>query len=98
MDEEQNKPDELMANINRGDDLVENQEAEGKQAYPELSRQTKDTFLIVLTTYEMIIKDRQHLSKYDWNFIVVDEGHWLKNMDCKCVTIMFQSNGLMAIC
>ena len=98
VDEEQNKPDELVANVNRGDDLVENQEAEGKRAYPELPRQTKDTFPIVLTTYEMIIKDRQHLSKYDWNFIVVDEGHRLKNMDCKWVAVMFRSNGLMAIC
>ncbi|KAF8530036.1 SNF2 family DNA-dependent ATPase [Hysterangium stoloniferum] len=41
--------------------------------------------LVVITTYEMIIKDRQHLAKYQWNFIVVDEGHRLKNMDCKLV-------------
>jgi ATP-dependent DNA helicase len=41
--------------------------------------------LVVVTTYEMIIKDRQHLAKYKWNFIVVDEGHRLKNMDCKLV-------------
>jgi ATP-dependent DNA helicase len=39
-------------------------------------------FPIVLTTYEMIIKDRLHLSKYDWGYIVVDEGHRLKNLNC----------------
>ena len=49
------------------------------------SKQIKDGFPIILTTYEIIIKDRQYLSKYEWNFIVVDEGHRLKNMDCKCV-------------
>ncbi|KAF8590398.1 hypothetical protein K439DRAFT_1330028, partial [Ramaria rubella] len=43
----------------------------------------EDIFPIVLTTYEMIIKDSKYLSKYPWNFIVVDEGHRLKNMDCK---------------
>jgi ATP-dependent DNA helicase len=42
-----------------------------------------NSFPIVLTTYEMIIKDRVHLSRYDWGYIVVDEGHRLKNLDCK---------------
>ena len=40
-------------------------------------------FPIVLTTYEMIIRDRVHLAHYDWGYIVVDEGHRLKNLDCK---------------
>ena len=39
-------------------------------------------FPIVLTTYEMIIKDRAHLAHYDWGYIVVDEGHRLKNLNC----------------
>jgi len=39
--------------------------------------------LVVVTTYEMIIKDAKYLSRYQWNFIIVDEGHRLKNMDCK---------------
>ncbi|KAF8151445.1 SNF2 family N-terminal domain-containing protein [Crassisporium funariophilum] len=41
------------------------------------------SFPIVLTTYEMIIRDRVHLAHYDWGYIVVDEGHRLKNLDCK---------------
>ena len=41
------------------------------------------SFPIVLTTYEMIIKDRVHFSHYDRGYIVVDEGHRLKNLDCK---------------
>lgn len=40
-------------------------------------------FPIVLTTYEMIIRDRTHLAHYEWGYIVVDEGHRLKNLDCK---------------
>jgi ATP-dependent DNA helicase len=39
------------------------------------------SFPVVITTYEMIIKDRVHLAKYDWGQVVVDEGHRLKNMD-----------------
>ena len=41
------------------------------------------SFPVVLTTYEMIIKDRVHLAHYNWGYIVVDEGHRLKNLDCK---------------
>jgi ATP-dependent DNA helicase len=45
--------------------------------------QTTQSFPIVVTTYEMCMKDRQWLSGYQWKFIVVDEGHRLKNLDCK---------------
>lgn len=38
---------------------------------------------IVVTTYEMIIKDAKYLAKCKWGHIIVDEGHRLKNMDCK---------------
>lgn len=46
------------------------------------STEQKSTFPIIVTTYEMVIKDRLHLAKYKWGYIVVDEGHRLKNMDC----------------
>jgi ATP-dependent DNA helicase len=39
------------------------------------------SFPVVITTYEMIIKDRAHLAKHDWGQVIVDEGHRLKNMD-----------------
>jgi ATP-dependent DNA helicase len=44
-------------------------------------------FPIVCTTYDMIIRDTQYLANLvpdrAWQFIVVDEGHRLKNMDCR---------------
>ena len=39
------------------------------------------SFPVIITTYEMIMKDRVHLAKYDWGQVIVDEGHRLKNMD-----------------
>ena len=45
--------------------------------------QSVKTFPVVVTTFEMIIKDRTHLAKYNWGYIVVDEGHRLKNIDCR---------------
>ncbi|KAF9127775.1 hypothetical protein BGW39_005635 [Mortierella sp. 14UC] len=43
------------------------------------------TFPVVVTSYEIIIRDRKYLSKYQWKYIIVDEGHRLKNMDCKLI-------------
>lgn len=44
-------------------------------------------FPIVCTTYDMIIRDTQYLAQLvpnrPWQFIIVDEGHRLKNMDCR---------------
>lgn len=50
-----------------------------------LPRQTQQTFPVVVTTYEMIIRDQPHLSKYNWGYIVVDEGHRLKNLHCRLI-------------
>lgn len=40
---------------------------------------------VVITTYEMVMRDKRHLSKFPWKYIVVDEGHRLKNLDCKLI-------------
>ncbi|CAE6419863.1 unnamed protein product [Rhizoctonia solani] len=50
-----------------------------KQVDTGLPEQTTLTFPVVVTTYDIVIKDRTHLSKYAWKYIVVDEGHRLKN-------------------
>lgn len=44
---------------------------------------TQATFPVVVTTYEICMNDRQYLSGFSWKYIVVDEGHRLKNLDCK---------------
>ncbi len=51
--------------------------------YGQAGANTTATFPVVVTTYEMCMKDRQFLSGFLWKFIVVDEGHRLKNLDCK---------------
>ncbi len=42
-------------------------------------------FPVVVTTYEIVIRDRDKLGKIDWKYIVVDEGHRLKNLNCRLI-------------
>lgn len=44
---------------------------------------TKNTFPVVVTSYEIVIADVKALQRYPWKYIVVDEGHRLKNFNCK---------------
>ncbi|TFK32975.1 SNF2 family N-terminal domain-containing protein [Crucibulum laeve] len=80
--------------MNEGDSYVEDEDQDEKMEEdipapasipPEVVEEVDPfaNFPIVLTTYEMIIKDRAALAHYDWGYIVVDEGHRLKNLDCK---------------
>ncbi|KIJ97478.1 hypothetical protein K443DRAFT_681497 [Laccaria amethystina LaAM-08-1] len=67
----------------------EEEEEEVMEVDPQSRKNDEDvedpfaSFPIVLTTYEIIIKDRKHLAHYNWSYIVVDEGHRLKNLNCK---------------
>ncbi|KAH7823234.1 putative chromatin structure-remodeling complex subunit snf2 [Monocercomonoides exilis] len=42
-------------------------------------------FDVCLTTYEYVMSDRTRLMRIKWNYIVVDEGHRMKNSRCKFV-------------
>ncbi|KXX75847.1 Lymphoid-specific helicase [Madurella mycetomatis] len=42
-----------------------------------------ERFPVVCTSYEMVLKDRAALSKINWEFIIIDEGHRMKNFDSK---------------
>lgn len=43
------------------------------------------TFPVVVTSYEIVMADSKFLQKYQWKYIIVDEGHRLKNFNCKLV-------------
>ncbi|KAL6843472.1 hypothetical protein ACP4OV_026534 [Aristida adscensionis] len=40
-------------------------------------------FPIVVTSYEIAMSDARFLAHYKWKYVVVDEGHRLKNTKCK---------------
>ncbi|CAG8482710.1 5967_t:CDS:10 [Acaulospora colombiana] len=43
------------------------------------------TFPIVVTSYEIVMNDRKYLQKFAWKYIIVDEGHRIKNLNCKLI-------------
>ncbi|KAF3320508.1 ATP-dependent DNA helicase DDM1 [Carex littledalei] len=48
-----------------------------------MPKQIGPKFPLVVTSYEMALADARFLSHYQWKYVVVDEGHRLKNTNCK---------------
>ena len=59
--------------------------AELRRKYMKMQDQKQYNFPVVCTSYEICMNDRQYLANYQWRYIIVDEGHRLKNMNCKLV-------------
>lgn len=43
------------------------------------------SFPIVVTSFELCIVDRPFLEQYTWQYIILDEGHRIKNRNCRLV-------------
>ncbi|XP_055591612.1 ATP-dependent helicase brm [Uranotaenia lowii] len=54
-----------------------------------LQNQMKATkFNVLLTTYEYVIKDKSVLAKLNWKYMIIDEGHRMKNHHCKLTQVL----------
>ena len=58
----------------------------------KIQDQAKWDFPVVVTSYELCMNDRKFLANYQWRYIIVDEGHRLKNMNCKLVQELMTYN------
>lgn len=47
-------------------------------------------FNVCITTYEYVLKDKSELSRFIWQYIIVDEGHKMKNFKSKFAQILGQ--------
>ncbi|XP_034945785.1 ATP-dependent helicase brm isoform X3 [Chelonus insularis] len=58
----------------------------GRRAIQSQMRATK--FNVLLTTYEYVIKDKSVLAKLQWKYMIIDEGHRMKNHHCKLTQVL----------
>uniref|UniRef100_UPI00358F8B5C lymphoid-specific helicase isoform X2 n=1 Tax=Myxine glutinosa TaxID=7769 RepID=UPI00358F8B5C len=42
-------------------------------------------FPVIITSYEIAMKDRKHLQYIVWRYLILDEGHRIKNMKCRLI-------------
>ncbi|EDU48119.1 ISWI chromatin-remodeling complex ATPase ISW2 [Pyrenophora tritici-repentis] len=56
-------------------------------------------FPIMITSYEICMNDRKYLTSFGWQFIIIDEGHRIKNLDCRLIRELqqFQSANRLLI-
>ncbi|XP_057198080.1 lymphoid-specific helicase [Triplophysa rosa] len=40
---------------------------------------------VVVTSFEIAMRDRKFLQRLHWNYLIVDEGHRIKNLNCRLV-------------
>eukprot|EP00795_Rhopilema_esculentum_P015626 gene15626-6910_t len=41
---------------------------------------------VVITSYEIIMRDRAALNVHPWKYIIIDEGHRIKNLNCRLIS------------
>lgn len=58
----------------------------------KMQEQSKFEFPVVVTSYEICMNDKKFLGNYQWRYIIVDEGHRLKNMNCKLIKELMTYN------
>lgn len=58
----------------------------------KLKNQKDRDFPVVCTSYEICMNDRKFLAQYQWKYIIVDEGHRLKNMNCRLIKELLTYN------
>jgi ATP-dependent DNA helicase len=59
--------------------------AQIRQDHLKMEDQKAVNFPVVVTSYEICMNDRKFLANYQWRYIIVDEGHRLKNMNCRLI-------------
>ena len=52
-------------------------------SYRTVANGVDEDFPIIITSYDILMRDVASFRKFSWSYLVVDEGHRLKNKDCR---------------
>lgn len=52
-------------------------------------------FDVVVTSYEMVIKEKNHFKKFHWRYIIIDEAHRIKNENSILSKVCSASSSVM---
>uniref|UniRef100_A0A915AW42 Helicase ATP-binding domain-containing protein n=1 Tax=Parascaris univalens TaxID=6257 RepID=A0A915AW42_PARUN len=48
----------------------------------------RNAFNVLLTTYDYVLKEKALLGKIRWKYMIIDEGHRMKNHNCKLTLVL----------
>ncbi|KAK0616279.1 SNF2 family N-terminal domain-containing protein [Immersiella caudata] len=62
-------------------------------------RLVDESFDVCITSYEMILREKAHLRKFAWEYIIIDEAHRIKNEESSLAQVirMFNSRNRLLI-
>lgn len=55
-------------------------------------------FDVVVTSYEMVIKEKNHFKKFHWRYIIIDEAHRIKNENSILSKVTFLLPAFAVLC
>eukprot|EP01033_Poteriospumella_lacustris_P015754 gene15754-11279_t len=78
---------------------TKDERAEIRRKKMPINQQKTLDFPIVITSFELCIADRNFLEKYVWQYIILDEGHRIKNRNCRLIRDLktFQSTSRLLL-
>ena len=56
-----------------------------REKHMSLSQQKLLVFPVIITSFEICMIDRSFLERYSWQYMILDEGHRIKNRNCRLV-------------
>jgi len=45
----------------------------------------QELFPVIITSYEIAMRDKRFIQSKPWKYLIVDEGHRIKNLNCRLI-------------
>lgn len=55
------------------------------------------SFDVCITSYEMVIKEKNHFKRFHWRYVIIDEAHRIKNENSRLSQVCSAWTGTQAV-